>query len=223
MATTVKRLYKSRTDRMVNGICGGIAEYYEVDATLVRLAFIFLLFMGGLGFFLYVIAMIIVPSNPGPAEPSTATRPSPGDSSRGWGIVLIAIGGLLFLGNIGFPLFHWWHIPWGIAVPIVLILAGIAVLLTRGRVAPEAPSGEGTPEAEAPEAHANGTARLYRSRRESKLFGVCGGIGTYLNTDPTIVRIIFVAAAFASAGLMVLLYLILAIVVPLEPSVPAAA
>ena len=60
------------------------------------------------------------------------------------------------------------------------------------------------------------TKRLYRSRNERMIAGVCGGLGQYLGMDPTIVRLIFVVAVLAGfAG--VLAYLILAIVIPLEP------
>lgn len=66
-------------------------------------------------------------------------------------------------------------------------------------------------------------ARLYKSRIERKLFGVCGGIATYANVDPTIIRILFVVAAFASFGFMILLYIVMAIIVPNEPLVQPAA
>lgn len=60
------------------------------------------------------------------------------------------------------------------------------------------------------------TKRLYRSRNDRMIAGVCGGLGQYFGIDPTIVRLIFVLAVLAGfAG--VLAYLILAIVIPLEP------
>ncbi len=60
------------------------------------------------------------------------------------------------------------------------------------------------------------TKRLYRSRNDRMIAGVCGGLGQFLGIDPTVVRLIFVAAVLAGfAG--VLAYLILAIVIPLEP------
>ncbi len=60
------------------------------------------------------------------------------------------------------------------------------------------------------------TKRLYRSKNERMIAGVCGGLAEYMGVDPTVVRLIFVAAVLAGlAG--VLIYLILAVVVPLEP------
>lgn len=217
MATTVKRLYKSRSDKMLNGVCGGIAEYFEVDSTLVRLGFLFLIFLGGLGLLLYLIAMLIVPSNPSVPDASSGPPVAKSDGGKVWGIVLIAIGGMLFLGNVGFPFWGWWHIPWGILLPAILIGAGIWFLVGVKKTSP-APTAEEGQQAAAPAApQTNGTSRLYRSRSDSKLFGVCGGIGAYLNTDSTIVRILFIVATFASGGLMLLLYVIMAIVVPHEP------
>ena len=58
--------------------------------------------------------------------------------------------------------------------------------------------------------------RLYRSRDERVFFGVCGGVASYLNIDPTIVRLLFIIFLFA-AGTSVIVYLVMAIVVPLEP------
>jgi phage shock protein C len=217
MTTTVKRLYKSRSDKMLNGVCGGIAEYFQVDSTLVRLGFLFLIFLGGLGLLLYVIAMLIVPSNPSVPEASGVPPVTKRDAGKVWGIVLIAFGGMLFLGNVGFPFWGWWHIPWGILLPAILIGAGIWFLVGVKRTSPVPAAEQVQPAAAAAATQTNGTSRLFRSRSDSKLFGVCGGIGAYLSTDPTLVRILFIIATFASGGLMLLLYVIMAIVVPHEP------
>ena len=59
-----ERLYKSRDNRMVDGVCGGIAEYFGIDHTLVRLGWVVFCAMGGSGFLAYIIAAIIIPSHP---------------------------------------------------------------------------------------------------------------------------------------------------------------
>jgi phage shock protein PspC (stress-responsive transcriptional regulator) len=59
--------------------------------------------------------------------------------------------------------------------------------------------------------------RLYRSRRDSVLGGVCGGVAEYLDVDPSIVRIIWVALAVVTGGLFLLLYIVMWIVVPETP------
>lgn len=56
-----KRLYRSRTDRMLCGVCGGIAEYFNIDPTLVRLGFVLLCCCAGSGILAYFIAAVIIP------------------------------------------------------------------------------------------------------------------------------------------------------------------
>lgn len=59
-----KRLYKSNRSKMLCGVCGGIAEYFNADPTLVRLAWVLFCALGGSGVIAYIIAAIIIPSNP---------------------------------------------------------------------------------------------------------------------------------------------------------------
>lgn len=56
-----KRLYKSSDDIMVAGVCAGIAEYFDIDPTLVRLAWVLFILAGGSGILAYLIAAIILP------------------------------------------------------------------------------------------------------------------------------------------------------------------
>ncbi len=56
-----KKLYKSSTDKQLEGVCGGIAEYFDVDSTLIRLLWVFFAVMGGGGLIAYIIAAIIMP------------------------------------------------------------------------------------------------------------------------------------------------------------------
>lgn len=59
-----KRLYKSNQNKMIDGVCGGIAEYFGVDPTVVRLLWALFSLMGGSGILAYIIAAIIIPRNP---------------------------------------------------------------------------------------------------------------------------------------------------------------
>jgi len=60
-----KRLYRSTTDKMIAGVCGGLAEYFGIDPVIVRVAAVVLLLAGSAGFWAYVILWIVVPKNPG--------------------------------------------------------------------------------------------------------------------------------------------------------------
>lgn len=59
-----KRLYKSNENKIVDGVCGGIAEYFGIDPTLVRLAWVISCTMGCSGFLAYIIAAVIIPRDP---------------------------------------------------------------------------------------------------------------------------------------------------------------
>jgi len=222
-----RRLYKSRADRMLDGVCGGVAEYFSLDSTLVRLAWVLLTLVGGMGVLLYLAAMIVMPVNrDATVVPPVAARER---NAKFWGILLVAVGAVWFMGNLGLPLWHrWWGLAWDIVLPVMLILAGVAFLFGgRNSMVTPAPAGPripvppepGSAPAPAP-AVPQGRSRLYKSRAEKKVFGVCGGIAEYFDADPTMVRLLFIIAAFASFGFMMLLYVIMAIVTPREP-VPA--
>ena len=59
-----KRLYKSRNDKMLGGVCGGIAEYFNIDPTLVRLGWVLFCALGGSGILAYIVAAIVIPEQP---------------------------------------------------------------------------------------------------------------------------------------------------------------
>ena len=59
-----KRLYKINRGKMVDGVCGGIAEYFGLDPTLVRLAWIIFSAMGGSGIPAYSLAAVVIPREP---------------------------------------------------------------------------------------------------------------------------------------------------------------
>ena len=56
-----KSLYRSKSDRMIAGVCGGLAKRFNISSTWVRLAFVFIVLLGGAGFLLYLILWIIMP------------------------------------------------------------------------------------------------------------------------------------------------------------------
>jgi phage shock protein PspC (stress-responsive transcriptional regulator) len=63
-----KQLHLSRRDKKLAGVCGGLAEYLEVDSTLIRIIWVALTLLGGSGLLLYIIAWILMPSAPGYEE-----------------------------------------------------------------------------------------------------------------------------------------------------------
>ena len=131
-----KRLYKSAADKKVFGVCGGVAEYFHVDSTIIRLLAVLFCLMGGSGVIIYLAAAVIVPENPNPNAAARAADPQ--------------------------------------------------------------------------------RKRLYKSRDDVMVAGVCGGIAEYFNIDPTIVRL-FVAVFCLLAGTGVVAYLVAVLVLPTRP------
>ncbi|MDR3296225.1 MAG: PspC domain-containing protein [Clostridiales Family XIII bacterium] len=60
-----RKLYKSGTDRVFFGVCGGLAEYFDVDAVIIRLLMAVFAFTGGLGLIFYILAAVIMRESPG--------------------------------------------------------------------------------------------------------------------------------------------------------------
>ena len=217
-----RRLYKSRRNRMIDGICGGIAEYFEADPTLVRILWVLITLLGGSGFILYIVAMIIMPVNPehnGFAQTATSPlSPPSSDRKRFWGIVLIILGAFILVTNLGlFAAFHWWHFSWDVIFPITLIILGLWFIYVYARKPQVVPtSAQGAFEQQSTASTYQQPRELRRSRTDKKLFGVCGGLAKYFNIDPTIVRVLYVILVLASFGWGLLLYLILTILMKEE-------
>lgn len=59
-----KKLYKSNKDKVIDGVCAGVAEYFGVEVKFVRLGAIVITLLGGAGILAYIIAAIVIPRNP---------------------------------------------------------------------------------------------------------------------------------------------------------------
>jgi phage shock protein C len=74
-----RKLYRSETKRMLGGVCGGLSDYFGVDATIVRVLFLLLCFVGGAGILLYPALWIVVPTE------SRVDAPRPGSPGKAEG------------------------------------------------------------------------------------------------------------------------------------------
>lgn len=134
--TETKKLYRSCDDVILGGVASGIAEYFEIDTTLIRLAFA-LAFISGFGFLAYLMAWVIIPQNPKCKNKKTGTEEIKEQAEKiasdirkrdhkdvrfwfGLTIVFFAIS-LLFKNIFGLAL---WHNFW----PIVLVAVGIVLI-----------------------------------------------------------------------------------------------
>jgi phage shock protein C len=69
MSERVKKLYRSTKNRMLAGVCGGIAEYFELDPTIIRVLFVLLSVFAGGGILAYIILWLLIPQEPETSEP----------------------------------------------------------------------------------------------------------------------------------------------------------
>jgi phage shock protein C len=145
-----KKLYRSVTDKMLGGVCGGLAEYFSIDPVLVRLIFVLAVIFGGSGILAYIILWIIIPQKPfiitpfntnppsGSSQPSDEEKKSENtefnmsslninktQSNRSIyaGAFLILLGGIFLFDNF-VPHFHF-----GDFWPLILIGLGFAIIL----------------------------------------------------------------------------------------------
>ena len=149
------RLERSTTNKVIGGVCGGIADYLQVDPTLVRVFFVISIFLtAGLAVLGYIVLIVLMPL-PGQAAPlvkgsgaspsgdtaptgdttvmsAPATLPDPAAAERRratFGYFLVALGAVFLLSNLGAFRIVRWDLVW----PLVFIGAGVLLLAQRIR------------------------------------------------------------------------------------------
>ena len=150
------KLYRSKKDCVIGGVCGGIAEYFDIDPTLVRLLAILIFFFGGSGLIAYIIGWIIIPQNPNgntednsenkgeikgkikkgtdkankKAEENLPEGGSKGKSEKNRNIILgviFIIAGFVFMVSTFFPWITW--IAWSTFWPVIIIVVGLVIMI----------------------------------------------------------------------------------------------
>jgi phage shock protein C len=132
-----KTLYKSKSNRVISGVCGGIGEYLDVDPTVIRLLWVLATLAWGFGFIAYIICMFIVPEEPAGGKKKTKEVKAKVeiDERQGkliGGLVMVFIGFMLLANNLGWfayissihPIFAWENV-----FALVVIVMGAILLL----------------------------------------------------------------------------------------------
>jgi len=122
-----KRLYRSITNKIVGGVCGGLGEYFDVDPVLVRVITVLLFLATGFGILAYIIAWIIIPKRPLEVEPVPANHEYSSWSRYLPGLILMAIGVILLIRE------NWFWFDWGEFWPVILIVVGLLLIFRRSR------------------------------------------------------------------------------------------
>ncbi|HOZ60162.1 MAG TPA: PspC domain-containing protein [Nakamurella multipartita] len=126
-STAVRRVRRSRRDRVLGGVCGGLARYLNVDPVLLRIAAVALALSGGVGVLVYLIAWIVIPEQAGADEQPLPPRADRDQIALVAGTVLVGIGVLLLAQRI---------LPWlgaPILWPVVVVAIGVVVVLSARR------------------------------------------------------------------------------------------
>lgn len=186
----IKRIYKVGEGRIVDGVCAGVARYLGVEPLWVRIAWVALGLLGGMGVVGYVLAMVIFPRSEEAASPLADV------GSRGvvGAVVLVCFGlFLLTMGGVGrYDFWEPWRIAWQIFLPLSVIGGGGVILLAHFE-------------------QSYRTKVLSRSSTDRRFLGICGGLGRYFEKDPNLIRFIFASVTVLSRGVGLLVYVIMAI------------
>ena len=180
-----RRVYRAGKDYVIGGVCAGFADYFAIDVTLLRILWLALTLINGIGGIAYIVCLILIPKNPDHEKLPPEERTRAGNTGLYIGAGIVILGLMLTLNNVfrffwwdfdwwifQFPWFHW-RIVW----PILLILLGVWFILR---------SNNSTKNNEPP---ASDSKRLYRIPAQKKLGGGCAGLAAYGNVDVTLVRV----------------------------------
>ncbi|PLV56184.1 PspC domain-containing protein [Thermotoga sp. SG1] len=122
----MNQLKRSKKNRIIAGVCGGIAEYFGVDPTLVRLIWVLITLAWGAGLLLYIVAWLIMPEEEGEEE----TRPF--QNTEGLKILLggllVLLGAILLVSAFVPFLFS---VSWKVVLAVLLLIFGVLLLLRR--------------------------------------------------------------------------------------------
>ncbi len=211
-----KKLYRAGKGHVIGGVCAGVADYFNIDVTLVRILWLVFALINGIGAVVYLVCLLLIPKNPEHEKlPPEEQKRSP-QAGMFLGVALVLIG--LSIGfHTWFDLFWWdfpwfyWNIDWHLVWPILLVVFGVWVIYQSSKKEESAKT-TNTPE----------KRPFRRSQTKRMLGGVCGGISNYLGIDVTLVRVGYALFTLLTAvWLGVLAYIVMMIVVPEEPTAGA--
>ena len=154
----MSKLYRSQKDRLIAGVCAGLAEHFQLDTGLVRVAFIIATLFNGLGLLAYFIGVIIMPVAPDqssadkskeselvnneeyeyqpPDEAKEEKKKTPRKSNEFMGFILVALGAFFLLRQLHVfdPFYDWFSYNfWDIILPSLFVFAGAALIYRNTR------------------------------------------------------------------------------------------
>jgi phage shock protein PspC (stress-responsive transcriptional regulator) len=233
-------LYRHPREKMVGGVCGGLADYLGWDPILVRVLWVVAtITTGGGGFLAYLALWALLPvgtAHTGQVQPAAIEL---NERNLGLGAkVLIGLGALWLLANLGILPSLWvglWAVMHIFFWPALLI--GIGYVLLRGASGVgewkmdwrgwqgRVQSGVKLPEGSEVKSSLRDLRQqmpIKRSRHDKLVMGVCGGLAQKFGIDSNLVRLVWVALSIGSVGMGVLAYVLVGLLLPEEGSAPLA-
>jgi phage shock protein PspC (stress-responsive transcriptional regulator) len=230
---TKRLLYRHPTDKVLGGVCGGIAEYFGWDPVMVRVLWVVATFASwGGGLLAYILLAIFLPT--GTNSVGQLRPPAIELSQKGvtWAAgILMGLGALWLLANVGILPGLWgafWTVVAVLFWPAVLIGAGYLLLRANSQrnidqeVADAARRvkeslNDAVPTSDAWKSGLNrvrSSMPLRRSRTNRMIVGVCGGMGEKFGIDANLIRLLWVAFTLGTMGFGVLIYAGFAVLMP---------
>ncbi len=122
----MKKLYRSDRQKVLAGVCGGLAEYFDVDVSIIRLIWLLLFLFWGTGLLAYIVAALVIPRNPYPFETEHEGGSAQARSNAVIliGLILIFVGGLALLNEFVPGIIRKFFLPG------LLILSGLLIILS---------------------------------------------------------------------------------------------
>ena len=213
----IKRLYRSRQERILGGVCGGFSEYLVIDITMLRVLWILTLFYHGIGALAYFAFLLLTPINP-KINVKVKHRTASENIALVSGIAFLCLGLFIFARFywqpfffLSWPLWEIWPLQKEAFVPILLILFGIVLLIRSFNKKSSPDSNRKTTN------QRSRNQKLFRSRQNKMINGVCGGLAEYWKIEVTFIRVgylLFTVLTHPGVGLVI--YFLLALIVPQE-------
>ncbi len=193
-----KRLVRSNTDYLLFGVCGGVADYFDISSNLIRSFFIVSSLIGGWGIAAYLFSMIFLKKNPEKiSDEQNLTRDNNFKFSAGFSLSFI---GFLYtfelIGLISYSKFF--GISRDLFLPVLILSAGLFILFIYHPV----------------QKKISKEAVILRRSSNRRILGVCGGIAEYLNTEPVVVRMLWLIFSLITLGVGTVIYLLFYMIIP---------
>ncbi|MFH1198123.1 MAG: PspC domain-containing protein [bacterium] len=205
IAVEKKKLFKSRTNYFIDGVCGGLGEYSGVDPFIYRVVFSITSLLGGIGVLGYLFFGIVIKTNAG-KDTLTVKQ----NSIHRGNIGIAFTGSFMIVLGVYFIVRQFSHLlllrifvlPEELFLPVFIIGSGIFLLTHKNDFSIAIKD--------------TVRVKLTRSSQEQRLLGVCQGFAIYLNVDVTIVRLCWLFFSFATLGLGIILYFIISVFIPVQ-------